>query len=59
MKRKIKFLVIDVDGTMTDAGIYYDDNGNELKKFCSKDAAGFLRHVELELASWFLLVESV
>lgn len=41
MKRKIKFLVIDVDGTMTDAGIYYDDNGNELKKFCSKDAAGF------------------
>ena len=32
---KIKYFVIDVDGTMTDAGIYYDDNGNELKKiFC-------------------------
>ena len=41
MKNKIKYLVIDVDGTMTDAGIYYDDNGNELKKFCTKDAAGF------------------
>ena len=27
---KIKYLVIDVDGTMTDAGIYYDENGNEL-----------------------------
>lgn len=38
---KIKYLVIDVDGTMTDAGIYYDENGNELKKFCTKDAAGF------------------
>lgn len=38
---RIKYLVIDVDGTMTDAGIYYDDNGNELKKFCTKDAAGF------------------
>lgn len=38
---KIKYLVIDVDGTMTDAGIYYDENGNELKKFCSRDAAGF------------------
>ena len=38
---KICWLVIDVDGTMTDAGIYYDDNGNELKKFCTKDAAGF------------------
>ena len=26
--------------TLTDAGIYYDDTGNELKKFCTKDAAG-------------------
>lgn len=41
MERKIKIVVIDVDGTMTDAGIYYDENGNELKKFCTKDAAGF------------------
>lgn len=39
--QKINYLVIDVDGTMTDAGIYYDDNGNEWKKFCTKDAAGF------------------
>lgn len=38
---EIKYFVIDVDGTMTDAGIYYDDNGNEVKKFCTKDAAGF------------------
>jgi 3-deoxy-D-manno-octulosonate 8-phosphate phosphatase (KDO 8-P phosphatase) len=37
----LKYLVVDVDGTMTDAGIYYDDNGNELKKFCTKDAAAF------------------
>lgn len=37
----LKLWVIDVDGTMTDAGIYYDENGNELKKFCTKDAAGF------------------
>lgn len=39
--KEIKYLVIDVDGTMTDAGIYYDEHGNELKKFCTKDAAGF------------------
>lgn len=39
--KKIRYLVIDVDGTMTDAGIYYDEHGNELKKFCTKDAAGF------------------
>ena len=35
-----KYLILDVDGTLTDAGIYYDDTGNELKKFCTKDAAG-------------------
>lgn len=38
---RIRYLIIDVDGTMTDAGIYYDENGNETKKFCTKDAAGF------------------
>lgn len=41
MGRMLKYLVIDVDGTMTDGGIYYDENGNELKKFNTKDAAGF------------------
>ena len=41
MKRKPRLLVIDVDGTMTDGGIYYDEHGNEMKKFCTKDAAGF------------------
>ena len=41
MLKKIKYLIIDVDGTMTDAGIYYDENGNELKKFSTRDAAGF------------------
>lgn len=37
----IKLLVIDVDGTLTDSGIYYDNLGNETKKFSTKDAAGF------------------
>lgn len=39
--KEIRYLIIDVDGTLTDAGIYYDENGNELKKFSTKDAAGF------------------
>ncbi len=38
---RIKLLIVDVDGTLTDAGIYYDEHGNELKKFCTKDAVGF------------------
>lgn len=36
----IQYWVIDVDGTLTDSTIYYDDKGNELKKFSVKDAAG-------------------
>lgn len=35
-----KLLVMDVDGTLTDGGIYYDGNGNEFKKFNAKDGAG-------------------
>ncbi len=38
---KLKYLVVDVDGTMTDGGIYYDEKGNEYKKFNTRDAAGF------------------
>lgn len=36
MEKKIKLLVIDVDGTMIDARIYYDEYGNELKSFVLK-----------------------
>lgn len=36
-----KIWIIDVDGTLTDGGIYYDNNENEIKKFNTKDAAGF------------------
>ncbi len=36
----IRILIMDVDGTLTDGGIYYDTNGNELKKFNVKDGAG-------------------
>ncbi|SFK44994.1 KdsC family phosphatase [Succinivibrio dextrinosolvens] len=39
--QSIKLMIIDVDGTLTDGGIYYDNFGNELKKFCTRDAAGF------------------
>lgn len=38
----IRLLVLDVDGTMTDGGVYYDATGNELKKFSIKDGAGLV-----------------
>lgn len=41
MYESIKFLIVDVDGTLTDTGVYYDEHGNELKRFSTKDGAGF------------------
>lgn len=37
----IKLFLSDVDGTLTDGGMYYDDSGNELKKFHTHDGKGF------------------
>ncbi len=42
MLEDIKMIIVDVDGTLTDSGIYYDEVGNELKRFSTRDAAGFL-----------------
>ena len=36
--RRIKLLVTDLDGVLTDGGIILDDNGMESKKFQVKDA---------------------
>ena len=38
---KIKALFCDVDGTMTDGGIYVNASGGEAKRFSCKDGAGF------------------
>jgi N-acylneuraminate cytidylyltransferase len=35
--RKIKLFAIDVDGVLTDGGMYYSENGECLKKFNAKD----------------------
>jgi N-acylneuraminate cytidylyltransferase len=37
----IKLLLSDVDGVLTDAGMYYSENGDELKKFNTYDGMGF------------------
>lgn len=39
--KNIKLFLSDVDGTMTDAGMYYSETGDELKKFNTKDGLGF------------------
>ncbi|GAL78674.1 N-acetylneuraminate cytidylyltransferase [Algibacter lectus] len=41
-KKEIKLFLTDVDGVLTDAGMYYSENGgDELKKFNTHDGKGF------------------
>jgi 3-deoxy-D-manno-octulosonate 8-phosphate phosphatase (KDO 8-P phosphatase) len=41
--RKIKLLLLDVDGVLTDGGIYYSASGEELKKFNTQDGYGIVK----------------
>lgn len=38
--RKIRFLLLDVDGVLTDGRLYYGPNGEELKQFYVRDGYG-------------------
>lgn len=38
---RIKLFLSDVDGVLTDAGMYYTESGDELKKFNTHDGMGF------------------
>lgn len=40
-KKKIKLFLSDVDGVLTDAGMYYSETGDELKKFNTHDGMAF------------------
>ncbi len=42
MNTSIKLILTDIDGVWTDGGMYYDNEGNELKKFHTYDSAGVL-----------------
>ena len=38
---EIKLFLTDCDGCLTDGGMYYSENGDELKKFNTRDGMGF------------------
>ena len=38
---KVKLFLSDVDGTLTDSGMYYGENGEVFKKFNTRDGKGF------------------
>ncbi len=50
MKQKLpKLILTDIDGVWTDAGMYYDQTGNEWKKFNTYDSAGILFAKKLQI----------
>ena len=38
----IKMLALDIDGVMTDGGMYYTESGEEVKRFDTKDRRGII-----------------
>jgi len=36
----VRMLVLDVDGVLTDGNLYFDNNGNEMKAFSTRDGLG-------------------
>ncbi|MEX0601979.1 MAG: HAD hydrolase family protein, partial [Bacteroidota bacterium] len=41
--KRIRLLLLDVDGVMSDGGVYYTESGDELKKFNIQDGYGIVR----------------
>ncbi len=38
--KRVRLVAMDVDGVLTDAGMYYSESGDELKKFNTRDGMG-------------------
>jgi 3-deoxy-D-manno-octulosonate 8-phosphate phosphatase (KDO 8-P phosphatase) len=50
--RKLKLLILDVDGVLTDGKLFFDNEGNEYKAFHARDGHGIklLRQTGVEVA---------
>ena len=45
--KSVKLLILDVDGVLTDGGLYFDDNGGEFKRFNALDGHGIKMLLEI------------
>jgi 3-deoxy-D-manno-octulosonate 8-phosphate phosphatase (KDO 8-P phosphatase) len=50
--KRIKLLLLDVDGVLTDGGLYYSNSGEQLKRFCVRDGLGIklVQQARIEIA---------
>lgn len=56
---EIKMFLTDCDGCLTDAGMYYSEKGDELKKFNTKDGMGFALLRKAGIVTGIMTSESV
>ena len=50
----IELVILDIDGVLSDGGMYYSQSGDELKKFNTKDGLAIMRRARAGLAFGFL-----
>lgn len=55
---QVKLLALDVDGVLTDGGLYYTESGEELKKFNVKDGLGLKRVIQAGIEVAFITTSS-
>ncbi len=56
---EIKMFLTDCDGCLTDGGMYYSENGDELKEFNTRDGMGFALLRERGIITGIITSESV
>lgn len=54
---KIKWFFCDIDGTLTDGGVYYSPEGELLKKFSLRDGTGFFLLKQVGIKTGFITTE--
>jgi 3-deoxy-D-manno-octulosonate 8-phosphate phosphatase (KDO 8-P phosphatase) len=54
-----KLIITDIDGVWTDGGMYYDESGNEFKKFNTSDSAGVLFCKQLKIPVAIITGENI
>lgn len=55
---KIKLAAFDIDGTMTDGAMYYSRNGEELKRFSTRDGMGITLLQKSNIQTAFITSEN-
>lgn len=55
---KIRWFFCDIDGTLTDGGVYYSPDGELLKRFSLRDGTGFFLLRQCGIKTGFITTES-